>query len=121
MHGIWRYNDTGFWSFAGETPIRVRKTHLVRAPCAFRHRSAASTPSLAALHLTNYLRLRRLALDQDVARDLAHVVGAGQCEAHGEFLADDVECQRHARLAARRERVEKRLADETALGAQCQS
>jgi len=50
MHDNSGYNDTGFW-VSQWNPYRVRKTHLVRAPCAFRHRSAAGTPSPAALHL----------------------------------------------------------------------
>jgi len=40
-----------FLEFRIRNSNRVRKTHLVRAPCAFRHRVAASTPSLAAIHL----------------------------------------------------------------------
>ena len=37
---------------------------------------------------------------QQVARHVAHVVGAGQRKTDGEFLADDVERERNARFAA---------------------
>src|SRR5262252_6576339 len=43
--------------------------------------------------------------DQYVARHFGHVVGAGERQADRQLLADDVERQRDAGLAARRERV----------------
>src|SRR5262245_747816 len=58
--------------------------------------------------------------DENVPGDVAHVVGAGQRQADGEFLAQDVERQCHTRLAARGECIEKGLAHEATPGAEGQ-
>ena len=97
-----RVNDTGFG-------ISYAKFHLVThcpplcarigAPPALRRRRPRQLPGYRAASL--------------------RIVGAGERQAHGQFLADDVQRQRHAGFTLR-PALEKSLAHEAALGAQRQ-
>jgi len=57
---------------------------------------------------------------EDLRRHLPHVIGTRERQADGQLLADDVQHQRDAGFAVRRERIKKRLADEATLGAERQ-
>src|SRR5688500_18840180 len=102
-------------SFRANARVESEKCTLSALCALFDNRSAAGTPSLAALHLSRRSRATsesgdeasptmkwrltengRSALDQNVGRHLAHVVCAGECEADAELLADDVEREGHS-------------------------